>query len=422
MKKYIYIILLCSISYGDGVSIIGGFNYSRFIPTNQNNDILSNCDDCNWTFTPGLNVEVEYKVALFNLGLGWNRKITSFNYYDFSSTNVTREWNIDYFTFHGTIPVNLTKGFTIFGGLQYGIHLSSSEYFAYRSGNKYFTENISLDNDYGILIGTQLLSSKKIGLRASFYHGLVNLYDWEPEQFNGSVTISLIANYGKIGKLSDGGNRGPSAKPRKGSSKKSEKGSAPKRPAPLGNSQIDNFVKSVFDLNDKLLALKAKLNGVSSGLNESNAIMAEIGDYPDGPIAWASSQLAKGTSKAVNNLKSMNVSAGMDGLNPGQKLRSLLQTLKSGISDGKDELTTVPNDLTALANEATNLISSLTALPQAAKSLGLKAPKALKVIKTTSGVLKSIPNEVTSIGSEAKQVLSEIDAVLKNIQGLLGTK
>ena len=169
-------------------------------------------------------------------------------------------------------------------------------------------------------------------------------------------------------------------KSRKGSSKKSKKDSGPKRPAPVGNSQIDNFINSAFDLNDKLLALKTKLDGVSSGLKESNAIIVEISNYPDGPTAWASSQLAAGTSKAMNNLKSINVSAGMDGLNPGQQLRNVLQTLKSGISDGKDELATVPNDLATLASEATNLISSAAALPGAAASLGLKAPKALKAI------------------------------------------
>ena len=41
--------------------------------------------------------------------------------------------------------------------------------------------------------------------------------------------------------------------------------------------------------------------------------------------------------------------------------------------------------------EPGNVISSATQLPAAAKSLGMKAPKALKAIKKTTVVLKNIP-------------------------------
>ena len=256
----------------------------------------------------------------------------------------------------------------------------------YQHGS-YSYEIDDIDPDFGLQFAYLYPVTKNINVSAGYYFGLAEHEErlkFNSLNFNIGYNLTKSSNSTKMGS-------GPSAKPRKGSSKKSKKDSGPKRPAPVGNSQIDNFVNSAFDLNDKLLALKTKLDGVSSGLKESNAIIVEISNYPDGPTAWASSQLAAGTSKAMNNLKSINVSVGMDGLNPGQQLRNVLQTLKSGISDGKDELATVPNDLATLASEATNLISSAAALPGAAASLGLKAPKALKAIAKATEVIKFIP-------------------------------
>ena len=129
-------------------------------------------------------------------------------------------------------------------------------------------------------------------------------------------------------------------------------------------------------------------------------------------------EIKKGTSKSVNNAKSLNITSA-DGLNPTQLLRKKLQTLKSGIVDGGIQLKSVPGDLKAIGEQAKSLISSAKELPKAAKSLGMKAPKALKNIKNTTDILTKIPTEVTSIGNETKKVLDEIDQVLKNIENIL---
>ena len=90
--------------------------------------------------------------------------------------------------------------------------------------------------------------------------------------------------------------------------------------------------------------------------------------------------------------------------------------------DGGQKLKSVPDDLKQIGTEAQSLLSSAGELPKAAKSLGMRnAPKALKAIKNTSGVLKNIPNEVKSIGDETKKVVDQIDQVLKNIQNILSS-
>ena len=190
------------------------------------------------------------------------------------------------------------------------------------------------------------------------------------------------------------------------------------KPQPSGNAKIDKFVDQSFDLNDKIIALKDKLENVSKELEGSNAVLSEIGKHPNGALGWASEQMSKGASKAVNNAKSLNVGSA-DALNPTQHLRKKLQTIKSGIVEGATQLKSVPDDLKVIGEQSKSLISSAKALPKAAKSLGMKAPKALKVIKNTTDVLTKIPTEVTAIGNETKKVLNEIDQVLKNIESIL---
>ena len=361
-------------------------------------------------FSKGLNVGVP---LILNVGFGKRSWSESANSLLGGSSKYI--YNLDYLDVGLLMPYQLGPGFAQIGIL-YGAPLGGEVTAEIDSDEETMrVPPYNMDPDYGFQLAYLIPVTQNINVSAGYYYGLA-------DQAGGEKFNSLSFNVGYAISESSGSTRvgmGPSAKPRKGSSKKSKKSSAPKRPAPVGNSQIDNFVNSTYDLNDKFLALKEKLDGVSNGLNESNAIIVEINNYPDGPIAWASSQLAKGTSKAMNNLKSFNVSAGMDGLNPGQQLRSVLQTIKSGISDGKDELATVPNDLATLATEATNLISSAAALPGAAASLGLKAPKALKVIGKATGVITNIPKEVASVTKSTKNVIDEIGALLKNIQGLL---
>ena len=253
------------------------------------------------------------------------------------------------------------------------------------------------------------------------------------------------------------------------------------RPQDCGSAEIDNFKNAAFDLNDKIVGLKDKLDSVSDGLAASNTVLKEIADHPDGPIGWSSDQLMKGFSKSKNSitaavklLKSdipdlpeiyfellkestigsipkiltgadpeeaivttFNSKAKEKGipttskewiqslsleLDPTKMIRDKLGTLKTGVVDGAEELKSVPDDLKAIGEQAQSLLASAGELPKVAKSLGFsKAPSALKSIKTTTGVLKNIPNEVAAIGDETKKVMEEIDSLLKNIENILSS-
>ena len=193
-----------------------------------------------------------------------------------------------------------------------------------------------------------------------------------------------------------------------------------KRPKKTGSSEIDNFVNAAFDLNDEIISLKNKLKDVSDGLAEANEVLTAIDKHPEGPIGWAKLHIAKGGSKSANAMKNP-IGSSADDLNPLAYLRNELGTLKSGISGGAIELKSVPNDIKVIGDQGKSLLSSALELPKAAKSLGMKAPKALKAIRSASDVLKNIPNEAQSIGDEAKKVSEEIDNALKNIQSILST-
>jgi len=254
-----------------------------------------------------------------------------------------------------------------------------------------------------------------------------------------------------------------------------------RRPGSTGSDEIDNFVNAAFDLNDKIVDLKEKVESVSSGLSEGNKVLAEIGSSSSGPVDWALKELTKGFSKSKNSITSAVQSLQSDvpdlpeiyfnlikesmtdpntlqellkgtepeealvltfnkkakekgvpttskdwikGLNldldPTKALKTKLGKINDGVMGGKDKLVSIPDDLKAIGDQAQSLLGSAKELPKAAKSLGFsKAPAALKAIKATTGVLKNIPKEVTAIGDETKKVMEEIEDVLNNIKNIL---
>ena len=295
-----------------------------------------------------------------------------------------------------------------------------------------------------------------------------------------ALSISLMTNEDKKQKAARLKDKKDRAAKRKQSKNNTSQAGRIVRPKPTGSSEIDNFVTSTFDLNDKIVDLKEKLESVSNGLSKSNAVLSDIGNSASGPVGWAMMELQKGIAKSKNNiiasaqslqsdvpdlpeiyfdlikesliapqtlaelakgtqpeealLLTFNKKADEKGipttskdwimglnldLDPTKTLRSKLGTIKDGVMGGKDKLASVPDDLKDIGSQAQALLSSATELPKAAKSLGLKAPKALKAIKATTDVLKNIPNEVKSIGDETKKVIEEVDQVLKNIQNII---
>ena len=331
--------------------------------------------------------------------------------------------------------------------------------------------------DLGLLIGAEYMVNPVYGLRVLYHHSLLPMkQELNTEAKFGFSSISCVGIFhlGGEKKRRSGSNKGPSAKV-------DSKGGV-SRPGATGSSEIDNFVTSTFDLNDKIVDLKEKLESVSNGLSKSNAVLSDIGNSASGPVGWAMMELQKGIAKSKNNiiasaqslqsdvpdlpeiyfdlikesliapqtlaelakgtqpeealLLTFNKKADEKGipttskdwimglnldLDPTKTLRSKLGTIKDGVMGGKDKLASVPDDLKDIGSQAKTLLSSAAELPKAAKSLGLKAPKALKAIKATTDVLKNIPNEVKSIGDETKKVIEEVDQVLKNIQNILST-
>jgi len=416
MKGYLTSLLIISSIFAQS-AMIGGYNMSKVEYNNEDTD------DLKIDTRSGFNLGFETRSGNLIAGASFVQRgsETTFNEdgLDFKSDLL-----LNYAALHLLIPIPMGTSLEGFGGLQAGFSLggiskSTINWYGYTETVKEDIETDEFDVDAGLLVGANIMLNESAGIRASYYLGLTDVVkdiDEDDNFKNNTISLSLIfkGSSGVSGKGSSGTSfAGPSAKPGK------KGGGSFKRPGRTGSTEIDDYVDSAFDLYDNLTALKTKLDDVSGGLKESNDIISEISGHPDGAVGWASTQLAKGTSKAINNLKTINISAGLDGLNPTQKLRKVLQTLKSGIVDGKNKLETIPDDLNALANDAKNLISSASTLPQAAKSLGMKAPKALGAIKNASGVLKNIPGEVSALSSSAQNLAKEMEQFMQNIENLL---
>ncbi|MBT6516351.1 MAG: hypothetical protein HOK59_01280 [Candidatus Marinimicrobia bacterium] len=327
-----------------------------------------------------------------------------------SDSQINTDW-----TFFG-VGAELAVANLIIIDIQKGIHSESPAQLHWRLFGGLSLKNMTKNLPFDILIGSELFIIKDHQKSPySFGTSPGTLYSVDSKLSWYSLTLRIDYHIGGKVKGQPSGS-GPSA------SVSNQGGSGViERPGATGSPEIDNFVNATFDLNDKIVDIKKKLQSVSEGLAESNEVLTAIRSHSGGPSGWAKEQLSKGTSKAVNNAKSESLSSS-DDLNPMQYLRKNLQTLKSGVVDGGQKLKSVPDDLKGIGTEAQSLLSSAGDLPKAAKSLGLRnAPKALKAIKNTSGVLKNIPNEVKSIGDETKKVVDQIDQVLKNIQNILSS-
>ena len=291
------------------------------------------------------------------------------------------------------------------GILQLGLNSNSSE-LDYKSG---FGQKVTFNNliFLKIMAGDLGTEPKEQDIKFIPSYGLSYIPGDSPFEIN----LSKSQEYG----YNLGFNYYFGAKPKKGIEIGESDGKT-------GSPEIDEFVVAVESLENNIILLKEKLEKVSKGLNDSNEILSAIDKDSDGALGWASKEMTKGSSKAMNNAKNIASVKNPDDLNPAQHLREKLSTLKSGVVDGAKELKSIPDDLKGISEDVKALISSAKNLPKAARKLGFfKALKAIKVMKSSLKTLKNIPNEVIAIGDETKKVLEEIDQVLKNIQSILST-
>ncbi|NQV16591.1 hypothetical protein HQ531_14105 [bacterium] len=167
------------------------------------------------------------------------------------------------------------------------------------------------------------------------------------------------------------------------------------KPDATGNTKIDNFVEDGF----KLLA---EVQEMKKNFAEANETLNSINAHPIGPVDWMKDELASGVSNSKNSLSSGEVVDPTAAVK--EKLSDLLNVSKETMSS-----------LESLLSHTEALLKALPEMPAEAKTLGMKAPKALKAIKSTGNAIKAVPEELKAAGAEGELVIAGIEELLSSI-------
>ena len=201
------------------------------------------------------------------------------------------------------------------------------------------------------------------------------------------VNVILIVTLA-AGLISCGGSKPDSGGPK-------VKAGALEKPAPVGNAKIDKFIGDVFSLLEEVQKMK-------ESLAEINATLSDINNHPVGPLEWMKEDIMRSLAKAKDATKQLDPAA-------------LVEALKGKIYGMVDNAKKTKDGLDYIKTTAESLLQTLPEQPAEAKTLGMKAPKALKAIKATGAPLKAIPGEVKALATEAQNVLESCEKLLSSI-------
>jgi len=168
-----------------------------------------------------------------------------------------------------------------------------------------------------------------------------------------------------------------------------------------GNAKIDDFSQKTYDLYYDVEKIETKLRNANvmmiwvltdpeefkiklQGVEEDdidNLINEKITNLPN-EISFSSDDF-----KNLLNLTYYDI----------------LKTSVDGINDG---IVNLPDEMNSLKNQVQELIALAGSLPNEAKSLGFKAPKALKAINANVEVLKETAEKIPNLITEATNTIN----------------
>ena len=209
------------ISPQKGLTVFGGFNQSKF--SHNDDDGPDNDDIYNMS---GYNLTVEKSFGMVRFGVGLNQRGTkikseesTYMFYDQYEIKMTMELeqNLNYLTLHAIYPHEVKEKITVFGGLQLGnglggeakLKVSRTDALLDTTGLSMLidmvgsadyesvdTEEIDAEDmelDYGLFLGVDYMINEKIGLRASYFKGLSDIFE-ESTIKNNTMSVSLLFN------------------------------------------------------------------------------------------------------------------------------------------------------------------------------------------------------------------------------------
>jgi len=187
------------ISPHKGLTVFGGGNQSK-------QTIEEDADDLDINYMNGYNLYVERSFGVARFGVGLNQRGVKLNQ-EVSDMGITisvdGEQTLNYLTLHAIYPYAIQEKITVFGGIQLGNGINGEAKIKQSISGSGLFDGTSVDSEewdaedmeleYGLFLGGDYMINEKIGVRASYFKGLSDIFEGDTTK-NNTISVSLLFN------------------------------------------------------------------------------------------------------------------------------------------------------------------------------------------------------------------------------------
>ena len=198
MKIILLNILFISAMFAQsGLTVVGGLNQSK-------QTIEEDADDLDINYMNGYTLYVERSFGVVRFGIGLNQRGVKLNQEvsDMSVTvSVDGEQTLNYLTLHAIYPYEIQEKITVFGGMQLGNGIGGEAKIKQSISGSGLFDGSSVDSEewdaedmeleYGLFLGGDYMINEKIGVRASYFKGLSDIFEGVTTK-NNTMSVSLL--------------------------------------------------------------------------------------------------------------------------------------------------------------------------------------------------------------------------------------
>ena len=200
MKIILLNILFISAMFAQsGLTVVGGLNQSK-------QTIEEDADDLDINYMNGYNLYVERSFGVARFGVGLNQRGVKLNQ-EVSDMGITisvdGEQTLNYLTLHAVYPYAIQEKITVFGGIQLGNGINGEAKIKQLISGSGLFDGTSVDSEewdaedmeleYGLFLGGDYMINEKIGVRASYFKGLSDIFEGASTK-NNTISVSLLFN------------------------------------------------------------------------------------------------------------------------------------------------------------------------------------------------------------------------------------
>ena len=117
--------------------------------------------------------------------------------------SVDGEQTLNYLTLHAIYPYAIQEKITVFGGIQLGNGINGEAKIKQSISGSGLFDGTSVDSEewdaedmeleYGLFLGGDYMINEKIGVRASYFKGLSDIFEGDTTK-NNTISVSLLFN------------------------------------------------------------------------------------------------------------------------------------------------------------------------------------------------------------------------------------